>query len=238
MLVARRLYLYFVAGVSLAVLATGLVNLLELGLQTLWEALTGTQVILQPPGAVRRELSLYSALTVVGLPVWLLHWWLAERLLAPARAEAEAERRSLIRALYFAVLLFVAFLLWANAALDLLSWAFEAILDVTEPFTMQPTAEFVIGQLAMLVVVGGIWIYHVWIVLRDRRAGALSGGADWLPRLYLYVGAAFGLVTLLVGASQLIQALVDALFGVGEVVAGDLRRTLAQGAAQDRKSVV
>ena len=33
MLVARRLYLYFVAGVSLAVLAAGLVNLLELGLE-------------------------------------------------------------------------------------------------------------------------------------------------------------------------------------------------------------
>lgn len=232
MLVARRLYLYFVAGVSLAVLAAGLVNLLELGLETLWEALTGAQIIFQPPGVVRRELSLYSALTVVALPIWLLHWWLAERLLAAGRAEAELERRSLVRALYFAVLLFVAFLLWANAALDLLSWAFEAILDVSEPFTMRLTAEFVISRLAMLVVTGGIWIYHAWIVLRDRRAGALSGGADWLPRLYLYVGAAFGLVTLLAGASQLIQALVDALFSIGEVVAGDLRRVVAQGSAR------
>ncbi|GBD16017.1 hypothetical protein HRbin26_00912 [bacterium HR26] len=231
MLVARRLYLYFVAGVSLAVLAAGLVNLLELGLQTLWEALTGTQVIFQPPGAVRRELSLYSALTVVALPIWLLHWWLIERVLAPGRAEAELERHSLVRALYVTILLFVSFLLWANAALDLLQWAFEAVLDVSEPFTMQPAAEFVIGRLAVLVVLGGIWIYHAWIVLRDRRASALSGGADWLPRLYLYVGAAFGLVTLLAGASQLIQTLVDALFGRGEVVAGDLRRVLAQGSA-------
>ena len=232
MLVARRLYLYFVAGVSLAVLATGLVNLLELGLQVIWEALTGSQVIVQPPDAVRRELSLYSALTAVALPIWLLHWWLTERLLTPTRAEAEVERRSLIRGLYLALLLLVAFLFWANAALDLLQRAFAAILDVSEPFTAQPVAESIIGQLAMLLVLGGTWIYHAWIVLRDRRAGTLSGGADWLPRLYLYVGAAFGLVTLLVGASQLIQALVDALFGVGEVVAGDLRRTLAQGAAQ------
>ncbi len=232
MFVARRLYLYFVAGVSLAVLAAGLVNLLELGLQTLWEALTGTQAIVQPPGAVRRELSLYSALTVVALPIWLLHWWLVERLLSPGRPEAEAERRSLIRALYLAVLLFVAFLFWANAALDLLSWAFEAILDVTEPVTLRLTAEFVIGRLAMLVVALSIWGYHVWVVLRDRRAGVLSDGADWLPRLYLYLGAAFGLVTLLVGASQLIEAVVDAIFAVGEVVSGDLRRLVAQGAAR------
>ena len=232
MLVARRLYLYFVAGVSLAVLAAGLVNLLELGLETLWEALIEAQVIFQPPSVLRRELSLYTALTAVALPIWLLHWWLTERLLSPYRAEAEAERRSLIRALYFAVLLFVAFLLWANAVLDLLSWAFESVLDVSEPFTMRLTAEFVIGRLAMLVVTAGIWGYHAWVCLRDRRTGALSGDADWLPRLYLYVGAAFGLVTLLVGASQLIQALVDALFSIGEVVAGDLRRVVAQGAAR------
>lgn len=231
MLVARRLYLYFVAGVSIAVLATGLVNLLELAIQTLWEAASGAAVVVQPPDAVRRELSLYSALTVVALPVWLLHWWLAERLLSPQRSEAETERQSLLRALYLTLLLFVPFVLWANAALDLLSWTFETALVGARAETLRLTAEFVIGRVATLVVLAGIWGYHAWVCARDRRAGALTGAADWLPRLYLYVGAVFGLSMLLFGASQLIGAVIDVVFGVGEVIAGDLRRLVAQGAA-------
>jgi hypothetical protein len=42
MRIARRLYFYFVAGVSLAALTIGLVNLLELLLSTLGDALGDT----------------------------------------------------------------------------------------------------------------------------------------------------------------------------------------------------
>jgi hypothetical protein len=231
MFVARRLYLYFVAGVSLAVLATGLVNLVRLGLLVGWEALSGAEVVVQSPDVVRRELSLYSALTVVGLPIWLLHWWLVERFSSAGRPEAEPERRSLIRALYLSVLLFVLFLFWMNATLDLLHWGFDAVLGVSGPSTVRLTAEFVVDRIAMLAVTAGIWGYHSWVVLRDRRAGVLSEAADWLPRLYLYLAAAFGVVTLLTGASQLIQAVVDAVFSIGQVVSGDLRLFVSEGAA-------
>ena len=60
------------------------------------EVLSGEQ-------AVRERLTLATAMSAVALPVWLIHWFLAERGVRPGRPEADVERSSAVRGLYFAL---------------------------------------------------------------------------------------------------------------------------------------
>jgi len=108
--IARRLYIYFIAAVSLAMLAVGLMSLLRIGLEQIAIALGWSEVILEPGEAIRRQVSLWAAVSIVALPVWLLHWWLAERAALRPDAEGEAERGSTVRALYLSAVLAGSFL--------------------------------------------------------------------------------------------------------------------------------
>ena len=100
MLTIRRLYLYGVSAIALALMAVGAGSLIELAFERLGRAIAGTGVI--GPGLDRELLAMSVALLIVGLPLWLAHWWLADRSVRRDTPEADAERRSVIRALYLA----------------------------------------------------------------------------------------------------------------------------------------
>ena len=72
---ARRLYLYLVSGVALGFVLFGLQSLLQILLDTL--GVRGN--VLGGGTDSGQQLSLALALVGVGTPVWLLHWWFAER---------------------------------------------------------------------------------------------------------------------------------------------------------------
>jgi hypothetical protein len=91
----RRIYEYLTALVALAVLAVGLAGLLWM----LRDAITHTSDTLDADWW-RDRLSLFATLTVVGLPVWLLHW----------RPRPGAEAQSLARRIYLYTALFCAML--------------------------------------------------------------------------------------------------------------------------------
>ncbi|HET7037933.1 MAG TPA: DUF5671 domain-containing protein [Thermomicrobiaceae bacterium] len=207
MVIARRLYLYFVAAASLAPLALGLVNLLRLALRWLWEALAGSQAL---PGAslgTRQQLSLYAALVLVALPIWLLHWWLAQRAARGAGPEAAGERGSLIRAFYLALVLLGSFVTWLVAAERLIE---HLVLALLGPGSVAADSALP-NALAILLVAGAIWAYHLRVALADLRAGELPAEAAALPRLYRYLAAFGGALLLLFGASALIHLLTDVL---------------------------
>ena len=94
---ARRLYLYLLAGIGLGVLVWG-VSLL---LTTLFQSLgLGGGEVLSGEQTVRERLTLATATSAVALPVWLIHWLVAERGVRPGRPEAEAEWTSAVRGLF------------------------------------------------------------------------------------------------------------------------------------------
>ncbi|HUZ00589.1 MAG TPA: DUF5671 domain-containing protein [Thermomicrobiaceae bacterium] len=209
----RRVYVYFMAAVSLVALAAGVANLLRLALDQLGVAL-GIGLVLSEPGAVRQDVSLYAAMAIVALPIWLVHWWLAERAVLRPGPEAEAERRSWVRALYLSVALGASFAFWVVTAGELISrgimqaagYAFNGAGSVS-------------GLLGILIVAGGVWGYHGWVRLRDHRAGELTGSAAWLPRLYLYAAAFTGAMLLIFGGADLLRLGIDAVLGPGAVIA-------------------
>ena len=209
MLIARRLYVYFIAGVGLSTTVVGLVNLLGLVFARINEALGGAAVQ-KSAETVRRELSLYVALVIVALPVWLLHWWLAERALRRPGSEGEQERVSAIRAFYLTLALALPLIAMIVSASRIINWL---LANVIHGPASSGRAGSRWGALAVLVVAIAVMAYHAWIRHRDERVGPFIGDAAWLPRFYVYGAAFVGAMLLLSGLTDLIRLADDGLFG-------------------------
>jgi hypothetical protein len=170
----RRIYLYLLAFGGLLMLAGGAANLGRV----LVEALTGPTTATY----VREEVSRWGAAAIVGLPVWLVHWWWAQR----ASHASPVEQLSALRRLYVFAVLAAALLAGASAL-------HEVLVDST--WQLLPT----VG--VSLVV----WLYH-W-----REAVLLADHGGTLRRWYLYGSAFVGFLLLLGGSRAVLHAVWDML---------------------------
>lgn len=197
---ARRLYVYLLSGIALGVLVAGASMLLTVLLDTLGLR-GGGEVIFGGGDATRQQLTLASAMTVVSLPLWLAHWIAAERSVQISRPTAAAERNSDVRGMYFAIAMSALLLATALAARSLIETIVFALAGGTDEFGFRNPA----GDLALLVVAGAAWAYHVAIRARDWRAGPLEGPGAYLPRTYLYLATFVSLLVLLFGLTGLVE---------------------------------
>jgi hypothetical protein len=195
---ARRLYVYLLSGVSLGVLVAGIsmlvaVMLDRLGLGAVVDPLFGDDQ------AVRQQLTLAAALTTVSLPVWLIHWFAAERGVRPDRPQATTERNSVIRGLYFALAMGGLLLAAATAIGGVISTVVLALVGADAGYRSAA------ADLAMLLAAGAAWAYHIVLRNRDWNVGPMVGAAAFLPRTYLYVATFTGLLMLLLGINANIE---------------------------------
>lgn len=210
----RRLYLYLMAGIGLAVAAFGLVQLLALVLDRI--GAFGGAVISSEGADVPDRLSLALSMIAVGTPVWLSHWWFAERGARHGVAGGEAERSAPLRALYLGLVEFIALVVamfGASAAIHILIRQVAGAPEEYGGTFSDPAAIAVVGAIG--------WGYHAWIRAGDERAGELRGPAAWLPRLARYALAFIAGLMLCFGAAELIDVLLRALVGRGEIVSGE-----------------
>ncbi|HEX9635593.1 MAG TPA: DUF5671 domain-containing protein [Candidatus Limnocylindria bacterium] len=203
----RRLYLYLLSGITLGMLAVGLSLLLEVTLAAIG---VGHGALAGGGSGDRERLSIAAALVGVGLPVWAVHWLLVERGMRPASPHADAERASIVRALYFSFVLGVLLGFGAIAALALIGDLIRTVLGGPAPefFASDPAS-----SIAVLAVTGAAWFYHASIRRRDMRAGPLAGAAAWLPRVYLYGASLIGLGIMLLSLGSLVAFAAEALIG-------------------------
>ena len=169
----RRLYVYALSAISLAALVTGLTLLLgvlfdRLGLRS--------GVLFGGEESIRQQLTVASALTAVSLPLWLIHWTLAERSVRPGRPGADLERTSAIRGLYIGLAMGALLFATGRSLGDLVQLAVERILGATTG------GAIISGSLALALVAGAAWGYHLWIRTRDWRHAPMRDAGAWLPR--------------------------------------------------------
>lgn len=197
--VVRRVYLYLVSGVSLAMLLVGLGN----GGGALLEALTAGSLA----ATFRQTLALSASLVLVGLPVWLFHWRKALQL---AGADPE-ERAAALRRLYFYVV--TAFTIVAMAVLgtNLIQATIGRALDLRGHVDLASATRSA-WHLALVTL---FWLYHIRMEVRERALVGENGAASALRRLYVY--AAAGLLFWLVAwlASRLLTDLLRPLLPGG-----------------------
>ncbi len=222
--IARRLYLYAIAAISLLVLAFGLYSLVAVALGEIADAIVATVIAGDSSG--REQLSLAIALVVVGAPVFAIHWWLVGRGWLGSGEAAADDRRSAIRAFHMGLVATVALGFGLYAALSLAERGLAAILGV-DLDRGRMTDEF-----AILVIAGPVWWLHLRRRNADIRHDHLTEAAAWLTRLHRYGWAFIGLMFLVVGASQVIETMLSVLIGRSDFGGSDWwRRPVAWSVA-------
>lgn len=226
MATAKRLYLYVVSAVGLILMVSGAAILLEL-------VLNKVGVGQQSTGGSNSNLdtlSLAIALGLVGLVVWLAHWSIVERMVngqsdvsaesTPGAADAAAaERRSIVRSVFLALVTWVSLVCAATLGAALAGRAIADVLGASQGSSLSGSSLSVSSlsvssllpiddawSLSIIIVLCAIWAYHAWIRSRDVRQGpAIKGAAAWVSRFYLYYAAFTGLMTVLENLSSLIN---------------------------------
>ena len=187
-MILRRLYLYLVSAAALALLAAGVIFL----------GATILLFVFNDPTAdsSRAQLAIFTAMTVVALPVWGVHFWFARRF----AMRDPYERASAIRRLY----LYWACLATSLAATQTLAFTLSQLLQPV--FDEQPFNGLLTSQLGWAnVVLVAIFAFHFAIASSDRKAVGEEGASATLRRWYMYIALLVGLLTMLSGATFLLQ---------------------------------
>ena len=187
----RRLYFYVVAFAALMVTTFGVITLLSAVLDLPFHSIVVA-------GDPTTEIALALAMLIIGGPVWLLHWFFAER----SAARNADDRRAIPRHLYLNLVLGAAFVNLVFSAQAVLDW----LLGTRRPY------DPVIPNIAMLLAWSVVWAYHWWTLRREGEEAT----PRTLHRWYLYGATAFSLGWLVVGVygvlTTLLQQIYDALF--------------------------
>ncbi len=212
---ARRLYLYLVSGVGLALVVGGAITMLRL---LLAHAAAGAF----PPASVfgpsvqlgfdpdREALSGAIAMMAVGIPLWLIHWALVQRMTAGDGEDAAAERASIVRSAYFGLVMIYLLVAGAGALVVFLREGFARTLGAQDPFGFVSLSD----SASTAVIYLAAWLAHAWWRAQDLRGGRpLQSAAAWIGRLYLYGAALVALVAALGAASGLIGTTIDIAAG-------------------------
>lgn len=197
---ARRLYLYVMSGITLSVVAWGLVVLTRVLLRDVFPP---TADYAYESETSRQQLSQAIAMLGVGVPVWAIHWWLVQRGVRTSNPDHEAERGSALRAAYFTAVLLISLVIWVASAIGVIGWVIVGALDARPEYDYSDP----LGASTLAIVAFVIWLFHGLVRRGDLAAGHMEGAAAWLPRLYLY-GVAIGALFV---ALRSIEALVGSL---------------------------
>ena len=183
-MILRRLYLYLVSAAALALLAGGLAAL----------GATILLFVFNDPAADtnRGQLAVFTAMTVVALPVWGVHFWFARRF----AMRDPFERASAIRRLYLYWACLLASLIAAQTLAFLLGQLLQPVLD-------QQTFSALLAWVTFLLV--AFFALHFTIASKDRAAVGEEGASATLRRWYMYIALLVGLLTMLAGAAFLLQ---------------------------------
>ncbi len=182
----RRLYLYSVALVSLEVVVWGLIGLAR-------SAFAGDEI-----GGDVARLAGALALIFVGIPVFLLHWWLAQK----SAREDEDERSSYIRAIFlYGALLFTLIPVSQNL-LTLINRTLFSILDVSLDGAMFGYGQTWSDNLIAIVMNGLVAAYIFSVLRKDWAEQPVGSPLTDTRRLYRYIWVLYGLVMLVMGINQ------------------------------------
>ncbi len=177
----RRLYFYGVSFVALLMVANGIGQIGEFILNELFAgvAITTTRV----------KLAVGLSLTLVGLPLFALHWWFIGKYVR----ELPVEAKSVLRKVYLYGVMGASFAAGVGAALKVLHWALRAEVD----FDGDPWAGVVVWSV--------VWILH-WRI--ETREGQATPETLAVRRLYVYVVSSALLIMAAVGLGQTIHAIL------------------------------
>ncbi|MBK8129066.1 MAG: hypothetical protein IPK53_09050 [bacterium] len=177
----HRLYIYLFSFVGLVMTSVGVGNMLRWLLFRVGET----------AAVSTNEQSLIIALTelLVGIPVWLVFWWQAERMFNQGD---NVEQASALRKFYLYLVIFLAALGTVGSLTTLLAGLFRRLLSLESQGDVR-------NVLSVLITTAVIWAYHFVVLRQDTKAMPEGQPQAGVRRLYWYLIAGIGLMALLVG---------------------------------------
>lgn len=140
----------------------------------------------------------------VGLPLWLVFWRWAQGLFAGPNEE---ERESALRKFYLYVTVFIAALTVITNATFILAGLFRRLLGL-------PSLGDIRGPLPIIIGMALLWAYHAFALRGDAALAGEAPRQAGVRRLYLYLVAAVGLATFLVGLSGDVSVFIRSVSGI------------------------
>ena len=205
----RRLYFYLVALISLEVVLWGLISLLR-------------SIIDETVGGGAEVLAGALASTLVGVPIFLIHWLWAQH----SSARDEEEKTASLRAVFLYATLFATLIPVVQNFLALIDRTFISAVHLTVERALIGGSQTIPDNLIAILMNGLVAIYF-WNILRGewRTLPSKDNFAD-VRRLYRYLWMLYSLLMVIFGAQQVLRF----MFNVPANVLGDLgRETLING---------
>jgi hypothetical protein len=176
----HRLYIYLFSFVGLVMSVGGMGSMLRWLLFRIGESAVSIS-----------EQSLITALSemFVGIPLWLIFWWQAERLFNQG---GRVEQASVLRKFYLYLVIFLAAIGTVGSLTTILAGLFRRL------FALESQGD-VRNVLTVLITTAVIWAYHFVVLRQDTKAIPEVQQQAGVRRLYWYLIAGIGLMALLIG---------------------------------------
>ncbi len=207
----RRLYLYAVAYISLVTVLWGTIGLTR-------SIFAGGEV-----GDSVNNLARALSLILIGVPVFVLHWWLAQR---SALTDLE-ERGSRIRAVFLYGVLLTLLLPIVQNILALVSRTLLLAFGEDPNQALLGGDQTLSDNLIAILLNGVLVAYFYYVLKADWKATPQEEAAPEVRRLYRYTMMLYGLAMVVFGAQQVLAYVL----GLGGAVGVGHSIMLANGLA-------
>ncbi len=207
----RRLYLYAVAYISLVTVLWGTIGLTR--------SIFASGEVGDSVNNLARALSLI----LIGVPVFVLHWWLAQR---SALTDLE-ERGSRIRAVFLYGVLLTLLLPIVQNILALVSRTLLLAFGEDPNQALLGGDQTLSDNLIAILLNGVLVAYFYYVLKADWKATPQEEAAPEVRRLYRYTMMLYGLAMVVFGAQQVLAYVL----GLGGVVSVGHSIMLANGLA-------
>lgn len=206
-LIVRHLYIYAASLAGTAMLALGVGMVVYYILLEGYNVVSGAELLSGERGLWRPALRGMLCLAAVGGAVWWLHW------LHMARRDRRSELRQIYLYLFAIFGGVITSLSSAGVIIrQTLVWIFESIGGGVEPHHF----DFLPGAIAALSVGVALWAYH-WRSAR-QAAEASPVAMNSSQRIYNYILASIGTITIAVAVYMLVNTLIQLALAMFESV--------------------
>jgi hypothetical protein len=195
----RRLYFYAVALVSLEVVVWGVIGLAR------------TVLAVDLVGGRTTPLAQALSLTLVGIPVFVIHWLVAER---DARRDPE-ERASQIRALFLYGALLGTLIPTAQNGLAIFNRLTLFLFGLDPAQAIVGGSQLWTDNLVAIAINLGAAIYLQRVLSADWSSGLASDHFAAVRRLYRYLWLIYGLAFVIFGVEEVLRFLLFIPVGLG-----------------------
>jgi hypothetical protein len=200
----RRLYVYLVAFISLEVVIWGVTGLVR--------SMVGGKLV----GSEANQLASALSLIAVGVPVFLLHWWLVQR-----TTTDDEEHFARLRALFLYGTLLATLIPMVQNTLALLNRIWLLIFQLPTRLAFVGEGQSWVDNIIALVMNGIIALYIYSVLQKDWAAISqkISPKESNFPetrRLYRYIWVIYGLAMVVGGIQQVLYFILRLTGTIGQ----------------------